>query len=115
MSRVGNSIIRCLEHPAYERWSRRCGLFAGVLCANYVVENSIKHNNTMLNQAIHFLDPSVGFISWSIYTGFALTTIISCPSVGFLLGPLLPIVAIPGLLYKLTDPVPEQKVTPKLQ
>jgi hypothetical protein len=69
----------------------------------------------MLKQAVRSLDPSVGSISWCIYTGFTLTTIISCPSVGFILGPLLPIVVIPGLLYKLTDSVPDQKVTPKLQ
>lgn len=112
MNRYAHTIIHFFEDSTYARWSRRCGFVAGVVCAQYVLNIYVEDGYSMIPQKQRSLNKSYGF-NWWLYVGINLTTLFSFSSAGFILGPVLPILVMPGVLYKLTDsmPEPEQKET----
>ncbi len=107
MNRVIDKAMHTFASHQYQKWSRIGGFLVGNGVAYAMVQNDFPTDSNGKRKKMTWRDV---YTSSLLHLGFSI--------LGFVTGPALPIVPIlltPGLLYKLSDSVPDQKVTPKLQ
>jgi hypothetical protein len=101
MNRVANSILHCVQTPQYSMWSR----VGGFLVGNGMAYLLVKHDRVMDSNGV------LKKMEWrDAY--YASLLHLSLSIIGTMVGPVvpfLPILAIPGVLYKLTDSAPDSK------
>ena len=95
MNRVANSILHCVQTPQYSMWSR----IGGFLVGNGVAYLLVKHDQTVdSNGVLKKMEWRDAYYASLLHLGFTIVGVTIGPIV-----PFLPILAIPGVLYKLTD------------
>jgi VIT1/CCC1 family predicted Fe2+/Mn2+ transporter len=107
MNHIVDKAMHTFASHQYQKWSRFGGFLVGNGVAYAMIQNVFSIDSNGKRQKMTWRDV---YTSSLLHLGFSI--------LGFMTGPVLPIVPIlltPGLLYKLADPVPSQKVTPKLQ
>lgn len=101
MNRVANSILHYVQTPQYMKWSRVSGFLVG----NGVAYLLVKHDQVMDSKG------NLKKMEWrDAY--YASLLHVSLSMVGTMVGPILPIIpimALPGVFYKLTDSESEPK------
>ena len=107
MNRVANSILHYIHTPQYIKWSRVSGFLVGNGIAYLLLKNDRVMDSKGNLKKMEWRD---AYYASLLHLSLSIIGTMSGPVV-----PFLPILAIPGVLYKLTDPAPDQKVTPKLQ